>query len=365
MIRPDMLMILLTREVRRVQKNPMAIIFLGLLGTIAVLVAVSAPTRPKAPPLIVQIVFDEHAEWIDDLTQKLPNKPEIHIARRADVTYTDGRPDLLPGYSLVEIFNSDPTQPIGIQGHYIGKDSSNMQPFWDWFWPAVAEYQSGYQVEFQQRLVPMRSRTSFRAMMSLEDTSVADLVKKELIGSVMLLIVMFFSCCHLMVSFTAQDRERGTLTALALSPARTSEIMCAKFVFHLAMSLIGSAVITGILVPEALARPLYWVALVMTSVGLMSVATCMTAIVKTQATAALMVLSYMLGGAMLFYLATQFTVFALVKRLSFESYSFPLIYFSLKQSVPLMYAPGVATMFMIVAAWLFLARHCFYRFGWR
>ena len=325
MIRPDMLMILLTREVRRVKKNPMALIFLGLLGAIAVLVAVSAPTQPKAPPLVVQIVFDEPAEWIDHLTENLPNKPEIHITRRANVTETNGRPDLPRGYSLVEIFNSDPSKPVGIKGHYIGKESSAMQPFWDWFWPAVAEYQSGHQITFQQRLVPLRSRTSLRAIVSLEDTSVADLVKKELIGSVMLLIVMFFSCCHLMVSFTAQDRERGTLTALALSPARTSEIMCAKFAFHLAMSLIGGAGITSILVPEALGRPIFWVTLVLTSLGLMCVATCMTALVKTQASAALMVLSYMLGGAMLFYLATQFPVFAMIKQLSFESHSFPLI----------------------------------------
>ena len=55
----------------------------------------------------------------------------------------------------------------------------------------------------------------------------------------------------------------------------------------------------------------------------------------------------------------------MIKRLSFESYSFPLLYLSLKQPIPLMYAPGVMTMFLIVAGWLFLARHCFYRFGWR
>jgi hypothetical protein len=30
-----------------------------------------------------------------------------------------------------------------------------------------------------------------------------------------------------------------------------------------------------------------------------------------------------------------------------------------------MYAPGLATMIMLVATWLFLARHCFFRFGWR
>lgn len=49
MIRLNMVLILLAREFRRVRKNPMALIFLGLLGAIAVLVAVSAPTR-EGPP---------------------------------------------------------------------------------------------------------------------------------------------------------------------------------------------------------------------------------------------------------------------------------------------------------------------------
>lgn len=365
MIRPDMLLVLLNREIRRTQKNPMALIFLGLLSAIAVLVAVSAPKAPEAPPLIVWIVYERPAEWIDHLTENLPDKPEIHVVPSSRVTGDSERPQLPPAHSLVEVFNGDPSKPVRILGHYIGKESSAMQPFWNWFWPTIAEHQSGHQIAFTQSLKPMRSRTSFSAMMSLEDTSVADLVKKELIGSVMLLIVMFFSCCHLLVSFTAQDRERGTLNALALSPARTSEIMCAKFCFHMILSVVGSVVITGILVPAALARPVFWVALVLTSLGLMCVATCMTAIVKTQASAALMVLSYMLGGSMLFYLATQFSIFAMIKRLSFESYSFPLIYLSLKQPIPLAYAPGAATMFVIVAVWLFVARHCFYRFGWR
>lgn len=365
MIRPDMLKILLNREFRRVRKNPMALIFLGLLGAIAVLVAVSAPTQKAPPPLIVWLVYDEPAEWIDHLTAHVPERPEIHVVQRDRVPQADGRLQVPPGHSLVEIRNADPSRPVGVIGQYIGKESSVIQPFWDWFWPEVAAVQSGNRLAFEQHVGPLRNRSSIRAMMSLDNTSVADLVKTELVGSVMLLIVMFFSCCHLLVSFTAQDRERGTLTALALSPARTSEIMCAKFCFHMLMSLIGCTAITAILVPDALTRPVFWAALVMTSLGLMCVATCMTALARTQATAALLVLCYMLGGAMLFYLATQFSIFSTLRQLTFESYSFPLIYLSLKQPIPLWYAPGLATMFMLVSGWLVLARHCFYRFGWR
>ena len=51
--------------------------------------------------------------------------------------------------------------PVYIQfGRFIGKDSSAMQPFWDWFWPRVAEIQSGHQLAFEQHVVPRRSAST-------------------------------------------------------------------------------------------------------------------------------------------------------------------------------------------------------------
>ncbi len=177
---------------------------------------------------------------------------------------------------------------------------------------------------------------------------------------------MQLACCHLLVSFTSQDRERGTLMALTLSPATSSEILTAKFIFHLGLSLECCVTIVAILQPMALLQPTLDAQLLLTSFGLMSVGTCISTFARTQAAAGLLALCYMLAGAVLFYLSTKFSAFAVLKQCVFENYSFPPLYQSLKAPLPLTAAlTHLATMGAIVAIWFTLARSSFVRFGWK
>ena len=74
----------------------------------------------------------------------------------------------------------------------------------------------------------------------------------------------------------------------------------------------------------------------------------------------------MLAGALLFYLASRFTAFAFLKKLAFESYSFPLLYGTLKANIGVMsVTKSLGNMAAIVAFWMLFARHSFYRYGWR
>jgi len=239
-----------------------------------------------------------------------------------------------------------------------------LDPFWEWFWPTITTYHAGG-LRFEQMSEPLGPQAASRRAASLEETSVADLVTSELVGTILLLIVQFFACCHLLVSFTAQDRERWTLSALVLSPAKTSEILLAKFIFHLAISVGGCVAIVAILKPIVLTQPLLWLTIFLTSVGLMCVGTCIATLTRTQASAALLALCYMLAGTVLFYLSTRFTAFRLLKQLAFESYTFPLLYATMKQPVSIFQVPALLPMLGIVAVWLVAARDCFYRFGWR
>ena len=145
-----------------------------------------------------------------------------------------------------------------------------------------------------------------------------DLVKTEVIGTTLLLMVQFFACCHLLVSFTAEDRERKTLNALALSPAGLAEIMLSKAAFHLCLSLAGSALITVIISPAALTRPVLWVTIFITSVAMMSVGTCIATLARNQAAAGMLALCYMMAGAILFFLST--------KPVSYTHLTLPSIY---------------------------------------
>jgi len=368
-IRLDTILILVGRELKRLKRNPSALMLLGLLTAIALLLATSRPVtesaaaRRAAQPAF-WLVYDQPAGWLAWLSRNLPPSPEIRILHQSQMPMRHGVPDIPPGDCVVEIRQGE-TQAgsmVAFVGRHPGADPSVLNPFRNWIWPTLLDFHTR-DIRFLHSSEPLHAQPVQRK--SLQDTSVADLVSSELIGTMLLLMVQFFSCCHLMVSFTSQDRERGTLAALVLSPARSSEILIAKFLFHLMLSLLGSVTIVAILQPAALAQPLLWVVLLLTSTGLMCVGTCIATLAKTQASAGLLALCYMLAGAGIFYLAAQFTAFATLKRLAFEAYSFPLLYGLFKAPVPVWAAPGLANLAVLVLAWIIAARTCFYRHGWR
>ncbi len=368
MIRLSMLKILLGREVMRLKKNPSALLLLGMLAAVALLMATSRavekPTKPVAENF--WLVYDRETEWIRFLGENRPQQPPIKMLSRQRMTNPDskGRISLPPGDCGIEIKHETVGEELRVKltGLYFGPSPDIMDPLMNWFWPKVIEFQDA-NVKFDY----MPQLMGGRRPKTMDETSLSELVKAEVVGTVLLLIVQFFTCCHLLVSFTSQDRERGTLTALVLSPARMSEILIARFVFHLILSMIGSIAVVAILQPVALARPVLWATLLLTSVGLMSVGTCIATLAKTQAAAALLGLCYMLGGTVLFYLSTKFVAFGLVKKLAFESYSFLLIYQTLKTPLPFDQAMllGIGWLIGIVVVWVYIARTTFYRFGWR
>ena len=381
MIRSRMVKILIDREFRRLRKNPSALMLIGLLSAVALLMATSRPLGSDAgassgagsarPATAVWIVYEQRSRWLDHLAGNLPDTPAVRIVHRDRVPVKHGRLKLPPGDAAVEILYEDERQTsqgtafgkVVLQGKYPGKDPAVLDPFWDWFWPTLTMYHT-QGLRFEQTAEPLGTQSASTPA-SLEDTSVADLVTNELIATMLLLIVQFFACCHLLVSFTAQDRERGTLSALVLSPANTSEILLAKFLFHLLISIGGCVAIVAILKPVVLTQPVLWLVVLLTSIGLMCVGTCIATLAKTQASAALLALCYMLGGAVLFYLSSMFTTFNFLKQLAFENYTFPLIYATMQHPVSAFHAPGLGSMIAIVAVWIVVARTCFFRYGWR
>ncbi len=327
MIRSRIVKILFGREFRRLRKNPSALMLIGLLSAVALLMATSRPvskdsSQPDAASQAacdVWLIYETRSEWLDYLAANLPNTPAVRIVHRDRVPIENGGWKLPPGDGAVEVLYSDDVYgeqrtnrgsvfgKVMLNGKYPGKDPATLDPFWNWFWSTLTEYHT-QGLRFEQSTEPLKTQAA-NAPASLEETSVADLVTNELIATMLLLIVMFFACCHLLVSFTAQDRERGTLSALVLSPANTSEILLAKFLFHLLISLGGCLAIVAILKPIVLTQPVLWLVILLTSIGLMCVGTCIATLTKTQASAALLALCYMLGGTVLFYLSTKFTAF--------------------------------------------------------
>ncbi|MBM83762.1 MAG: hypothetical protein CMJ78_24660 [Planctomycetaceae bacterium] len=364
--------VLLGREFLRLKKNPSAVMLLGLLTTIALLLATSRPLAanankpPRAPTCWV--VYWESSEWIETLKAGVPSYLSIHVLHQSKIpraTSADSSTLYPPSDCAIEILASQSANNVSIRYKHTTPKADVLQPFLQWFWPLTTEY-FGEDIRFEQETVAVKVEpTRQQAIDKLKSTSVLDLVNIELIGTMIVLMVIFFTCCHFLVSFGSQDRERGTLTALAMTPASTAELLAARFLFHAILSIGVSAGIIAILRPAALAQPMLWGVLILASVGLMSVGTIITAFAKTQSSASLMALCYMLCGGVIFYLATKFSAFTLIKAASFEHYCFVLMYQSMRGSSSPLLIPSFVTMAIIVAFWTYFAIQLFHRRGWR
>ena len=368
-IRSRMIRILLLREYRRLLKNPSAVMLIGLLIAISLLIATGS-AEPKGE-MQCWVVYWEDSDWISRLKTMLPEREQIRIEPASSFRQV-GEQLIYPKNSCaIEIRPSrspstDGSGSVRLFYRYPGKDPNVLMPYLRWFWPASVHY-FGNPPRFVQQTIPIGvpSRWAATPLDSLQDSSVADLVTTEITTTALLFVVQFFACCHLLVSLTSQDRERGTLTALALTPVSMAELLTARYLFHLTISLGASTAILTILQPSALTQPLLWIVLVLTSLGMMAVGTTIATLCRTQTTAGLLTLSYMLGVGGVFYLSTQFPAFDQVKLAMFERYSLPLVYLSLKVPLTIARAPGLAPLLILVSVWLAVAATLFRRQGWR
>ncbi len=367
MIRPHLVRVLVGREFRRLRKNPSALMMIGLLAAIALLVAISdkldlggeKPVQAASSGPVL-IVFDRETPLVRDLLADCPR--DVRMARRDRIADADGNIFAPPGWSVVELRNAQRVDSgsVSVVAQHSGPDPAVLSSFWAWFKPRVAKLH-GAEMWIDSQLTERVEAVPS----SVAGTSLGQLLKTETVGTTLLLIVQFFSCCHLLVSFTAEDRERKTLAALALSPARLSEIMVAKGLFHLSLSLLGSVAIVSILQPVALSSPVLWLTIGLTSVAMMSVGTCIATLAKNQAAAGMIALCYMMAGAILFYLSAQFPLFGALRWLAFESYTFPLLWITIKYPDHLFFMRALVPLTVLTAVWVLVAQRCFYRFGWQ
>ena len=100
MIRSAMIKILLDREFRRLRKNPSAIMLIGLLSAVALLMATSRPVSNKGDhpgpngasqsAVNVWLIYDQRSQWLDHLSENLPDTPTIRIVHRDRVPIENG-----------------------------------------------------------------------------------------------------------------------------------------------------------------------------------------------------------------------------------------------------------------------------------
>lgn len=365
--RPAICRVLFAKEWLRLRKQPTALLLLGLLTAISVLIATGGPALIRADASAklptCWIVYDQDNDWIAHLKQNVPAQPPIRIVKATEMPRRGEAVAYPSGDYGMELFTQNRQHPR-IIFRYPGTQPTGFWPYTQWFWGETVAF-IGETSAFDQVFLPMNRTNAASSTDFLKQTSLSDLMTIEMVGSLLLYGVQFFCCTHLLISFTSQERERGTLLALALTPASISEILLAKCLFHGTLSLTMCGIILAILRPVAMPLPLLWATLIVSAVGFLSVGVLVASLARTQATAALLTLCYMLGVALVFHLARGWAGFALIREGMFEHRGFLLIFASLKTGGTAYAWVKLGSLSLVVLGWAAVAAQVFRRRGWR
>ncbi|MEO1696552.1 MAG: hypothetical protein AAFU73_04595 [Planctomycetota bacterium] len=340
-LRPHVVSALVRKDASRLVRNGPALMLLGLFVLVGVLLGSSGlvdeePGEAGTPATQARreaswIVHWENGPWIELLKRRSP--PELGL-RFVDATESEGL-RYPPDVCVIEIRGSRFFADRGqvrrpVHYRYPGNDPKVLWPVTRWFLSVSLEHfgQMPQFFETIQPLAPPARTQDPRA--ALERVSIADVLNVSLLGSALLTTILFFASCGLLVSLTAQERERGALRALLLTPATFLEFVLSKIVVHVGMALTASAVVMGALQPAVLGSLLFWSTMLALSLGYFSIGLLIASFAKDQAAPNLLSFGYLMLIGALNLLSYRFEAFRLVSGLTFERYGLRFTLLSLE-----------------------------------
>ncbi len=325
------LWILYSKEWFRLKRNPAAVMSVGLIILMAFLVSIeniASQVAKKQANQPCAVVYQQEDALISYLKQH-PSKQAVRFVR-ANVP--------LPAKQLnypSEIRCAVEIAPIAgaskriLQFKAIDAKAPQFNDFSRWVLASVATQSSG--VVVQQSLKPLKDK---KPSATLSNIDLGSNQAKAMIGAMMLFSAQFFLCCALFISFTGHEKERGILQSLSLTTVSLGEILTAKILFHLSLSLLASFAILLILSP----LKLWWfpfnliVMLIITlsSLGLLAVAIIITSLNRAQSTASLAGFCYLMVMGVVFGLANKFIAFKVIRAFMFEHHAIQMFTLLLK-----------------------------------
>ena len=321
--RARLLLTLFRKEVKRLQRNPAALMAVLLLVLMSVLVSIEA--RPEAPSgrraaaqacVIAHGPGDELAAYLArHAGERLPVRfLEVPDPRR--LRYPRGLPCAA---EIVPVASAGAAAPERrrIVFRYDG-DRARAERLARWVLAGMAAQASGASIE--QAMEPFAAGHGLDQR-GLGQVNLSAGKTRALVGTVLIYSALFFVCCAMFISFSAHERERGIAQALALTPAGPTMALFAKLIFHLTLGAGACAVMLAVLAPWMLVSPVAWAILLTTALGLLSVAALVVSFTRTQTAASLVGFSYLMGVGAVFALSGSFPAFGYVRALMFEHHA--------------------------------------------
>jgi hypothetical protein len=184
------------------------------------------------------------------------------------------------------------------------------------------------------------------------------------IATALVMFALFFTCVYLMPSLTCEERERGLLLAQALSPATALEILTAKFFFYPAFGIVLATLLAAITSPAALAQPYFWLALLTLSVGSLGIGMSIASLARTQRSASMGALCYMLAVALILLICQQNNV-TYLPYLALEYHAPNILHATLTDQLRPTHWYNLIVSAGLAIAWVFAAVVLFRTRGWQ
>jgi hypothetical protein len=244
-----------------------------------------------------------------------------------------------------------------------GEDGTSFAPFEAWFWKETVAY-----FQQAQRDVPANRAEPYALLLppiEAERSALkGGLDPRSGLATSLVLFGLFFVCVYLLPSLTCEERERGVLLAQALSPASAREILTAKFLFYPAFGLVLAAVLAGTFNPQVLVRPFFWLALLITIFGSMGIGLTIASVARTQRSASMGAMCYMLAVALLLFICQQNGIPGL-PYLALEYHCPRMLHAVLTDSVQWYHWGHLGGATALAIAWAIGAAILFRRYGWQ
>lgn len=299
----------------------------------------------------------EEDELIAHLRRHVPADLADHIRfRPAHVATTNGAGTLVypQGTGAIQL-----RPGAGRDGAYLvwfwhpGSDAGTLAVYEAWFWREALRFEQA-----------RAEGTGLPQLQSERSGLGGGLDPRSGMATALVLFGLFFVCVYLLPSLTCEERERGVLLAQALSPATPREILAAKFLFYPALGLVLAVLLTATCRPHALARPFFWLAMVVAAAGAMGVGLTIASLARTQRSASTGALCYTLTVALLLFICQQNRIPAL-PYLALEYHGPRMLHAALTGSVQAAHWGHLAAAAALAGVWTTIAAFLFRRLGWQ
>jgi hypothetical protein len=353
---------LLHKELLRhlANRGTLALLLLVLLA--GLLLALLGPDGPAPGIRICYVDYHPDGPLVEHLRRHIPAElaDRIRFRRLGDVP-TDARGTLLypAGSGAIQLRPGPPAHgvPPGAGSYAVWVwhpgTAADMAPYETWFWEESLRFLQGRAASAAPLFPAPALRSSLGAFEPRAGLRVG-----------LVLFAVFFVCVYLLAGLTCEERERGVLLAQALSGASTTELLAARLLFYPALALVLAALLAAVGQPAALARPFFWLALLVAAGGAAGIGLTLASLARTQRSAGTAALCYLLGVTGLLLLCQRAGLSAL-PHLALEYHAPRLLHAALAGTV----APGhwahLGSAAALACAWTTLAGLLFRRLGWQ